>query len=122
MQEIILFLLHSPGGTNYHYATRYGRDLTFVLNRETGRHEVRISLEEWRRENFYFAKNILDQSLTVPILFDVTDIPTQAEIAPALPVAEEQAIVDDAEDEDEAPRTTIVIRPRAKGRKVNLNR
>jgi len=125
MQEIILFLLHPPGGSNFHYSTRHGRDLTFSLNHQTGRHEVRVPLEEWRNNNFFYARNILDQRLTIPILFDVTDVEPVA--APQPPEQEESAqaqeVADAAPDTEEAPRT-IIMRRRTppKGRKVNLNR
>jgi len=126
MQEIILFLLHPPGGSNFHYSTRHGRDLTFSLNHQTGRHEVRVPLEEWRNNNFFYARNILDQRLTIPILFDVTDVVAPV-AAPQPPEQEESAqaqeVADAAPDTEEAPRT-IIMRRRTppKGRKVNLNR
>lgn len=63
----------------FHYSVKRGRALQFRRNHLTRRHECRISLDEWRKDNYAFAKAILDQPLIYPILFDVEEAEDAAE-------------------------------------------
>jgi len=73
MQTVVLFLTTPVSGAVFHYSVKRGRALQFRRNHLTRRHECRIPLEEWRKDNYAFAKAILDQPLIYPILFDVEE-------------------------------------------------
>lgn len=69
--KIVLFLLNVGSFSSFHYSTKQGRDLVFQWNEDVQRHEVEIPYEQWKENNFQMAKDLLDQFLPVPVLFDV---------------------------------------------------
>lgn len=104
--KIILFLLDVGSFANFHYSTKQGRDFIFSWNEKTQRHEYEIPYEEWIANDFWLAKDLLDQLIPVPIFFDVKleDAPTKEAPAP-------KAILQEAVTPTPAPSPVTEITP-----------
>lgn len=71
--NVILYIQNRNPDASFHYGRKQGGDITFSYNRQRDRHEAKFTLEEWRENNFYIAQTLLDQTLIIPILFDVEE-------------------------------------------------
>jgi hypothetical protein len=78
--KLILFILNLGAHSSFHYSTKNGRNLVFQWVEARQRHEIEVDYEEWSADDFRFAKDLLDQALPVPVLFDI-----KIEDAPILP-------------------------------------
>lgn len=97
--KLVLYVKDITPDSCFHYGRKQGGDLTFVYNQKKDRHEAKFTLEEWRENDFYIARQLLDQSLCVPVFFDIDEdaepvtpqvtavtIPVTAPEPPAAPV------------------------------------
>jgi hypothetical protein len=71
--KIVLFLENIPTDSGFHYSTKQGQSLYFGFDRERNRHACKIDMEQWRANDFFLAKDLLDQMLPIPILFDIEE-------------------------------------------------
>lgn len=92
MLQIVLFLQNANPDAGFHYGSRFGRTYTFLYNRETTRHEITFTLDEWRADNYAIARELIDQAQPVPIFFDVT-----GDVAPTS-ILPEPVVVHDGEE------------------------
>jgi hypothetical protein len=69
--KLILFMLNLGAHSSFHYSTKNGRNLVFQWVEARQRHEFEVDYEEWSADDFRFAKDLLDQALPVPVLFDI---------------------------------------------------
>jgi hypothetical protein len=88
MTHIVLIVENQRSTSNFHYSLKTGRPLIMLYCRTRKAHVARFPLDEWRKDNFRIARNLLDQMLPVPILFDIEVEQVPAPPAPAAPEPE----------------------------------
>jgi len=91
MTHIVLIVENQRSTSNFHYSLKTGRPLIMLYCRTRKAHVARFPLDEWRKDNFRIARNLLDQMLPVPILFDVEHVVPES--ATPAPVAQGNTVV-----------------------------
>lgn len=108
--KIVLFLENIPSDSGFHYSTKQGACLLFEFDRIRNKHVCKIPLEKWRENNHFLAKDLLDQMLPVPVLFDIEEEVATAEKpskAPAPP--KEPALIKAVQEKRKAHRPRGLI-------------